>query len=154
MRWASDKFKYLWRAVFKNKNILQDPNDLYSKHDPFAEYNPSSFRDFQEYFDGHNKELEAFELWSEDAKYWVDFSKRGYPEIRVLKKGKNWASDKEVILYREKRELSDLRVIYYRNMEATIVDGKFGEPRVLSYTLGYQGLDKNGNSRKKMVTVI
>jgi hypothetical protein len=39
-------------------------------------------------------------------------------------------------------------------MEATIEDGVIGTPRVVSYTVGYQGLDKNGNNRKKTVTVL
>ena len=148
------KLKYLWRASFKKKNILQHPQDLYSKYDPEAEYNPSSFRDFQEYFDEHKDELESFGLWSDKDCYLVDFTKTGYPEIRMLRKGKNWASDKTIILHREKRPLTNVRVIYYRNMEATIVDGVVGEPRVLSYTLGYQGIDKNGNNRQKTITVI
>ena len=43
-------FAYLWRAEFSNgKKITQDPEDLYSKHNSKAEYNPSSFRDFLDY---------------------------------------------------------------------------------------------------------
>lgn len=148
------KFKYLWRASFRKKVITQHPQDLYSKHDPKAEYNPSSFRDFQNYFDEHKDELDSFGLWSDKDCYLVDFTKTGHPEIRMLKKGKNWASDKTIVLHREKRELSNIRPIYYRQMENTIVDGVFGEPRVVGYVLGYQGLDGNGNSRKKMITVI
>lgn len=148
------KFKYLWRAEFKGRVICQHPEDLYSKHDPKADYNPSSFRDFQEYFDKHKDELETFTLWSDGDFYTIDFTKKGHPEIRMLRKGKNWASDKVVILHREKRELSDIRVIYYRNMEATMEDGKLGEPRTSSYILGYQGLDQNGDNRQKKLTVI
>lgn len=148
------KFKYLWRANFRKKVITQHPQDLYSKHDPKAEYNPSSFRDFQDYFDEHKSELDMFGLWSDKDCYLVDFTKDGHPTIKMIKKGKYWAGDKEIILRREKRELSDIRPIYYRQMENTIVDGVFGEPRVLGYVLGYQGIDKNGNSRKKMITVI
>lgn len=148
------KFKYIWRANFRRKIITQHPLDLYSKHDPEAEWNPSSFRDFMDYFEGHKSELDMFGLWSDNDCYLVDFTKEGYPMIKVIKKGKNWASDKEIILHREKRELSDIRVIYYRTMENTIVDGKLGEPRVVSYSIGYQGLDRNGNNRQKVITVI
>lgn len=148
------KFKYLWRAAFKKKVINQHPQDLYSKRNPKAEWNPSSFRDFQDYFDEHKTELDSFGLWSDGDCYLVDFTKTGYPEIRMLKKGKNWASDKTIVLHREKRPLTNIRIIYYRNMETTIADGVVGEPRVLSYTLGYQGVDKNGNNRQKTITVI
>lgn len=148
------KFKYLWRASFRKKNIYQHPQDLYSKYNPEAEYNPSSFRDFQDYFDEHKDELDSFSLWSDKDCYLVDFTKTGYPEIRMLKRGKDWASDKIIVLHREEEELTDIRPIYYRNMEATIVDGVFGEPKVKAFCIGYQGLDKNGNSRKKIITVI
>ena len=72
----------------------------------------------------------------------------------MLKKGKNWASDKTIILHREKRELSDIRVIYYRNMETTITTAGERNTKVLGYVIGYQGLDKNGNNRQKKITVI
>lgn len=148
------KFKYLWKAFFKKKVISQHPLDLYSKHNPDAEWNPSSFRDFQEYFDSHRDELHSFFLRGPDKIYEIDFSKRGYPKIIEVVRGRNWASNKVNIIHREKRELTDIRPIYYRNMEATIVDGAFGEPRVVSYCIGYQGLDKNGDNRKKTITVV
>ena len=148
------KFKYLWRANFRKKVITQHPQDLYSKHDPKAEYNPSSFRDFQNYFDEHKSELDMFGLWSDKGCYLVDFTKDGYPIIKMIEKGKHWSGDKEIILHREKRELKDIRVIYFRNMEVQATNGVFSEPRVLSYTLGYQGIDKNGNNRQKTIVVV
>ena len=147
------KFKYLWRAVFQKKTITQHPEDKYSRHNPDAEWNPSSFRDFQDYFDGHSEELVRFELVSKDTTYTVDLSRPWCPIIYVDERGR-WGSEKHTLIHREKRPLRDVRIIYYRNMETTIVDGVFGEPRVLGYVLGYQGIDKNGNSRKKMITVI
>ena len=45
--------KYKWIANFKKKAIIQPDDDRYSKYDPEAEWNPSSFRDFQDYFDEH-----------------------------------------------------------------------------------------------------
>ena len=147
--------KYKWVARFKKKTICQPSDDRYSKYDPKSEYNPSSFRDFLDYFEGgHSEELGSFELWSDGDCYMVDFTKKGHPEIRMLKKGKNWASDKTIILHREKRELSDIRVIYYRNMETTITTAGERNTKVLGYVIGYQGLDKNGNNRQKKITVI
>lgn len=147
------KFKYLWRAVFQKKTITQHPEDKYSRHNPDAEWNPSSFRDFQNYFDNHSKELISFELVGKDATYTVDLTRPWCPMIYADERGR-WGSEKHTLIHREKRPLRDVRIIYYRNMEATIVDGVFGEPRVLSYVIGYQGIDENGNSRKKMITVI
>lgn len=147
------KFKYLWRANFIKKTITQHPEDKYSRHNPDAEYNPSSFRDFQNYFDGHSGELISFELVGKDKKYTVDLTRPWCPVIYCDEEGR-WGSEKHTLIHREKRPLRDVRIIYYRNMEATIVDGVFGEPRVVGYVLGYQGLDGNGNSRKKMITVI
>lgn len=147
------KFKYLWRAVFLKKTITQHPEDKYSRHNPDAEWNPSSFRDFQNYFDGHSGELISFELVGKDATYTVDLTRPWCPMIYVDERGR-WGSEKHTLIHREKRPLRDVRIIYYRNMETTITNGVFGEPRVLSYVIGYQGLDENGNSRKKMITVI
>ena len=146
--------KYKWIANFKKKAIIQPDDDRYSKYDPEAEWNPSSFRDFQDYFDEHKDELVGFSLISGDGTYSVDFTKEGHPTIKKKVKGKNWASDKEVILSREKRALSDIRVIYYRKMEMTIKNGLASSPEVLGYVLGYQGLDENGNNRQKTITVI
>lgn len=147
------KFKYLWRANFIKKTITQHPEDKYSGYKPDAEWNPSSFRDFQNYFDNHSGELVSFELVSKDATYTVDLTRPWCPMIYVDERGR-WGSEKHTLIHREKRPLRDVRIIYYRNMENTIVDGVFGEPRVVGYVLGYQGIDKNGNSRKKMITVI
>ena len=47
-------FKFLWKATFKGKVICQHPDDKYSKFDPEASYNPSSFRDFLDYFEKIN----------------------------------------------------------------------------------------------------
>ena len=147
------KFKYLWRANFIRKTITQHPEDKYSGYKPDAEWNPSSFRDFQNYFDGHSGELVSFELVGKDKKYTVDLTRPWCPMIYSDEEGR-WGSEIHTLLHREKRPLTNVRIIYYRNMETTIVDGVVGEPRVLSYTLGYQGIDKNGNNRQKTITVI
>ena len=152
-RLEKSEFKYLWRANFLKKTINQHPEDKYSRHDPDAEWNPSSFRDFQNYFNNHSGELISFELVGEDKVYTVDLTRAWCPIIYVDEKGR-WGSEKHTLLHREKRPLKDVRIIYYRNMEADVIDGKFGKPRIVGYSLGYQGLDEKGNSRKKVITVI
>ena len=43
-------FPFLWQAKFADgHSVRQDPQDRYSKFDPKATYNPSSFRDFLDY---------------------------------------------------------------------------------------------------------
>ena len=148
------KYKYLWRAEFKGRTIHQHPDDLYSKHDPKADWNPSSFRDFEEYWDEHRDDLETFTLWGDGDQYTVDFTKKGYPVIRMLKMGRNWAGDKVIILHREKRELTNISVVFARVMEQKISMEGESEPEVKSYVLGYCGTDKNGNPRQKTITVI
>ena len=147
------KFKYLWRANFLKKSIVQHPEDKYSRYDPDAEWNPSSFKDFQNYFDGHCGELISFELVGMDKVYTVDLTRAWCPIIYSDERGR-WGSEKHTLIHREKRPLTNVRIIYYRNMETTIENGVVGEPRVVSYTLGYQGLDGKGNCRKKVITVI
>lgn len=154
MNETSIKFKFLWRATFKNKVITQHPEDKYSKHNPEAEYNPSSFRDFLDYFEGHKSELVKFELISDTTTVGIDLENANKPEI-VMDVRNRWGTyTKKTLLHREKRVLSDVRVIYYRKMEAKVVDGAIGEPRVAEYVLGYQGLDENGNNRQKTISVV
>lgn len=146
--------KYRWIAIFKKKMIKQPLDDKYSKHDPTAEWNPSSFRDFQDYFDEHQNDLELFHLISDDADYAVDLTDPGRPKILETRRGSHWGADKTVILHREKRPLSDVRIIYYRKMELKVINGQTSSPEVLCYVLGYQGTDKNGNNRQKTITVL
>lgn len=146
-------FKYLWKATFEHRTITQHPEDKYSKFDPKAEYNPSSFRDFIDYFDAHKKELRKFELISKENIFTIDFSSEGKPVIYCDRYGR-YGSHSHAILYREKRPLHDIRVIYYRKCECECRNGVFGAPRVNSYVIGFQGLDENGHNRQKQISVI
>lgn len=147
------KFSYLWRAVFNKKIINQHFEDKYSKHDPNSEHNPSSFRDFQDYFENHKEELVSFELVGKGKVYTVDLTRPWSPIIYLDEKGR-WGAEKHTLLHREKRPLKNVRIIYYRNMELDIINGEQGEPRVASYVLGYQGLDEKGNCRKKEIIIV
>ena len=153
MKLKSSKFSYLWRATFKDKVINQHPEDKYSRHNPEAEWNPSSFRDFQNYFDKHSNELVSFELVGDGKVYTVDLTRPWCPTIYSDERGK-WGYEKHILLHREKRPLKDVRIIYYRNVESEIRDGIIGEPRITGYVIGYQGLDDKGNNRQKVITVI
>ena len=153
MEKPTSKFKYMWRAVFDKRTIVQHPQDLYSKHNPAASWNPSSFRDFQDYMEKGTGTLQKFELIAERNIYWIDLQDASHPQIWGLERGK-YGSIKKTLLHKEKRPLSNVRIIYYRQMTATIKDGQMSEPEVLSYVLGYQGLDKDGNNRQKKIVVV
>jgi len=146
-------FKYLWRATFEHKTITQHPEDRYSKFDQNAEYNPSSFRDFIDYFEVHKDELKKFELISKENVFVIDFSDKEKPVIYRDRYGR-YGRSSHTILHKEKRPLHDIRVIYYRQCECEMRNGRFGFPRVNSYVVGYQGLDENGHNRQKQITVI
>lgn len=153
MRLKNSKFKYLWRANFLKRTITQHPEDRYSRFDPEAEWNPSSFRDFQNYFNGHSGELLSFELVGDGIVYTIDLARPWCPIIYSDEK-KRWGAEEHTLIHREKRPLRDVRIIYYRKMEADVTNGLVGEPRVAGYVIGYQGLDSNGNNRQKVITVI
>lgn len=146
--------RYRWIAIFKDRIIQQPEDDKYSKYNPDAEWNPSSFRDFQDYFDEHNNELVSFGIWGDDKAYVVHFPSDCEPYIEEVIKGDNWGGDKFAIVHRENEPLSDIRVIYYRRMELEIKGCDVGSPRVLGYCIGYQGIDKNGNNRQKILDVV
>lgn len=146
-------FKYYWVAEFKNKTIRQDKEDRYSKYNPEAEYNPSSFRDFKDYFDLHPNELLKFSLVSKGETYSVDFTKPNNPEIFVDRTSR-YGSRTHTILHRQKRDISNCQPIYYRNMEVVATNGVFGEPRVMSYVIGYQGNLPDGSNTQKTFCVV
>lgn len=148
-------FKFLWKATFKGKVICQHPDDKYSKFDPEASYNPSSFRDFLDYFEKKPDELIKFELVSPTTSVIVELDDHPSKPCILMDAKNKWGTyTKKSILHSEKRVLKDVRIIYYREMEAPIKDGVFGEPKVKSFVVGYQGLDENGNNRQKTVSVI
>lgn len=147
------KYKFMWVAKFKGKTIRQDPEDRYSKHDPKAEWNPTSFRDYVDYAEEHLGELERFELKNKNTRVWVDFCKDGKPVI-YEEITNRWGNTRVSILHKEKRPLTNLRVIYYRKMECEVKNGELGEPYVRGFVIGYQGIDENGMNRKKEVVVI
>ena len=135
-----------WQARFADgKVICQPPDDKYSKHDDSKDWNPSSYRDFLDYFDGGKKELLAFGIWNSEHHevIMVGFDLKK-PYIVTYRNG----DDRVKIVHDGPEGLSDLQPIYYREMQNTVVDGKFGEPEVVAYNIGYQGKDKSGKNVK------
>jgi len=140
------KLDWRWQARFADgKVICQPPDDKYSKHDDSKDWNPSSYRDFLDYFDGGKKELLSFGIVNaEDNEVAIVRFDWKEPYIFTYHDG----DDRVKIVHDGPEGLSDLQPIYYREMQNTVIDGKFGEPKVVAYNIGYQGKDKSGKNVK------
>ena len=142
------KLDWLWQARFADgKVICQPPDDKYSKHDDTKDWNPSSYRDFLEYFDNGNRELESFGVVNTKnqsvvvIRFDVDKSKPYIYSYNDIAREKDY-------IHHETQELHDIQPIYYRGMQNTVVNGKFGDPKVISYNIGYQGKNQFGKNVK------
>lgn len=146
-------FKYLWRAEFDDGHIIkQDPEDRYSKHDPKAEYNPSSFRDFLDYQDQHPEaKLIKFCLASKNACYTVSFVDRARPSISYDQTNRYGFPVKHHEVFKSKRDLENVRVVYYRRMA---LDMLHHTKELCFYALGFQGNEKNGRNFQKEIRVV
>lgn len=148
-----DKFKYLWGARFANGHIItQHPQDLYSKHNPESAYNPSSFRDFLDYVESHpDVPLVEFKLSNKDKAYTISFEQPSRPVIYYDENNKYGIPTKHYEWFKCKRDLTNVRPIYYRHMEMDVMTGK---KRLLHYIIGFQGNESNGGNYKKEINVL
>lgn len=148
---SNTEFKYLWRAVFDDICVDQDPLDRYSKHNPDSDYNPSSFRDFQDKLDEGHK-LRMFSLVGDNDVYVVELN-YGKPTIKHISYTKTGRATSEEILCAQKEPMDDVRIIYFRQMEQTVENGTAQKPKILAYVLGFQGC-VNGENVQKTITVL
>ena len=153
MRNDYEQFKYLWSAKFANGHIVrQHPNDLYSKHNPKSDYNPSSFRDFLEYAESHpDVPLVEFVLANKEKSYTVSFENPERPVIYYDENNKYGIPTKHYEWFKCKRDLTNVRPIYYRNMELDVMTG---EKRCLGFVIGFQGNETKGHNYQKTITVL
>ena len=138
------KFDWLWQARFSDGKIICQPeDDKYSKHDDTKDFNPSSFRDFLDYFHAHRDKLTSFGVVNANKRevVVVRFDKK---KIRMFKY-KDGELDVELI-HEETNKLNESQPIYFRKIQNTITNGVFGEPELVAYSIGYQGKDKNGKN--------
>ena len=148
-----DKFKYLWSARFANGHtITQHPQDLYSKHNPKVSHNPSSFRDFLDYVESHpDVPVVEFKLSNKDKAYTVGFEQPGRPVIYYDENNKYGIPTKHYEWFKCKRDLTNIRPIYYRQIEMDLLTG---EKRCLGFVIGFQGNEPNGNNYQKTINVL
>lgn len=153
MRNDYDLFAYLWEAKFANGHIVrQHPQDLYSKHNPKSDYNPSSFRDFLDYVGKHpDVPVVYFKLANKEKSYTVSFENPKRPIIYYDEINKYGIPTKHYEWFRCKRDLTNVRPIYFRRMEMDVMTG---EKRVLHFVIGFQGNETNGNNYQKTVNVL
>lgn len=153
MRNDYEQFKYLWSAKFANGHVVrQHPNDLYSKHNPKASHNPSSFRDFLDYVESHpDVPVVEFKLSNKDKAYTVGFEQPGRPVIYYDENNKYGIPTKHYEWFKCKRDLTNIRPIYYRQMEMDLLTG---EKRCLGFVIGFQGNEPNGNNYQKTINVL
>lgn len=147
-----DKFKYLWSARFANGHtITQHPQDLYSKHNPESAYNPSSFRDFLDYAESHpNIPVVEFRLFNKYKSYTINLESNR-PIIYYDETNKYGVHTKHYEYFKCKRDLVNIRPIYYRRMEMDVMTG---EKRCLGFVIGFQGNESNGGNYKKEINVL
>lgn len=153
MRNDYELFSYLWSAKFANGHVVrQRPDDTYSKHDPKRDHNPSSFRDFLDYVESHpDVPVLEFKLSNKDKAYTVSFENPKRPVMYYDENNKYGIPTKHYEWFKCKRDLTNVRPIYYRNMEMDVMTGK---KRVVCFVIGFQGNETNGNNYQETMNVI
>lgn len=153
MRNDYEQFKYLWSAKFANGHVVrQRPDDRYSKHNPKAEHNPSSFRDFLDYAESHpDVPVLEFKLSNKGCAYTVSFKNPKRPVIYYDENNKYGIATKHFEWFKCKRDLTNIRPIYFRRMEKNVMTG---ETRILHFVIGFQGNEPNGNNYQKTISVL
>lgn len=148
-----DNFKYLWGARFANNHtITQHPQDLYSKHDPKLAHNPSSFRDFLDYVEKHpDVPVVEFRLFNKEKSYTVSFENPKRPVIYYDETNKYGVPTKHYEWFKCKRDLENVRPIYFRQMEMNMLTG---ERQCLGFVIGFQGNETNGRNYQKTINVL
>lgn len=131
---------YLWTAYFDNEEVVEQPeDDHYSKSDPSAEWNPSAFRDVRDRVEAGIK-VDLFVLHGDGVVHTLD-----------LVHGKFTIDGVSISLGDESDRASDRKLIYFRNVEKQWIDGIEYDPKIVSYTFGYEYTDTKGRVQKKVI---
>lgn len=131
--------QYLWSAYFKDGSVLNQPDDdRYSKHDDTKEWNPSAFRDIQEY----QFPVEAFTLFNVDTDEFIGVD---------LVNGNFFTES--MTFSQEKEPLENRKLIYFRDVETKFMSDGRVERNILRYAIGYEGTNSNGKVEKKVLYI-
>jgi len=135
MSTTAQPLKYLWTVVFEDGHIISQPaDDHYSKHDDTAEWNPSAFRDIQDY---DRSTVSMFSVGPYQVSLKMGLFRNDFDNDYSL----------------EDEPLIDRKLIYYREMQQDNVDGSISEPYVVRYAIGYEGKNSKGKIEKKVIYV-
>lgn len=139
MSTTQDKLKFLWTAVFKDGQIINQPDDdKYSKHDDEAEWNPSAFRDVQ---DKGIENVAVFGLANETEVYAVN-----------LELGQFSVGDQLFSL--EEEPLQKRKLVFFREvLQHQVLGQDTGAPYVNRYILGYEGRNSHNKVEKKFIYI-
>ena len=88
---------------------------------------------------------------NKDKAYTVGFEQPGRPVIYYDENNKYGIPTKHYEWFKCKRDLTNIRTIYYRQMELDILTG---EKRCLGFVIGFQGNEPNGNNYQKTINVL
>ena len=111
--------QYLWSAYFKDGSVLNQPDDdRYSKHDDTKEWNPSAFRDIQEY----QFPVEAFTLCNVDTDEFIGVD---------LVNGNFFTES--MTFSQEKEPLENRKLIYFRDVETKFMSDGRVDRNILRY---------------------
>lgn len=141
MSTVKQPLKYNWSAIFVDGHIIVQPeDDRYSKHDDAADHNPSAFRDILDYQESSPIKLFILDDGDDSEAVYLNlldgtFALGGFP----------FKLDHEGSI--------DRKLIFFRNVAQDYVDGAAQEPRVESYTVGYEYKNKDGKNVKRMITI-
>lgn len=129
-----------WVATFDDDTMIVQPeDDSYSGHDETKEWNPSAFRDI---LDKGIEKVVMFTIMGNDTDERVSLD---------LTTGEFWTETSIFTL--EDEPLRDRKLIYYREIERTWVDGVENEPIVKRYVIGYEGKNSRNKVEKKVIYI-
>lgn len=138
--------KYLWLAKFSDGHIITQPeDDRYSKHDDTADWNPSAFRDIQDYESSSGLHVQQFCLVAKDDPAVVLNIDEGTLEVS---NGSPFAT--KFSLEKPGDALVNRQLIYYRTRTLDLISGK---QYIQSYTMGYKGTDHKGHVVERTITL-
>lgn len=133
--------KYLWSGIFANGKVIDQPaDDRYSKHVEGAEWNPSAFRDLQDYQGICN--LHIFQLNGEDQRHSVDLRSGQF----TVNRQHFFMDDNDIN--------SERKLIFYRVVQHHNNDGVWEEdPIVVGYKFGYEYKNSKGRNVEKVIII-
>lgn len=137
MSTTNQPLTYRFSAIYKDGDIYDQPEDDRSiLHEGDGEWWPSAFKDVDQ-----NK-LELFQLINENDGVWVTVN---------MVNGKFNVNGVDFTMNEQDQIVTNLKLIYFREVRRDNIDGVWQEPRITKYYVGYEGKDQNGKKVKRLM---